>query len=70
MQFSETKETIASEWSNNDKPYEAEKAIINPSNVSLILKDRVLPSSGNTIKIVAARRVSSLVNNEHKYVMC
>lgn len=36
MRVSETKEAIASEWRNNGKPYEAERTIIYPPNISLI----------------------------------
>lgn len=35
-QVSETKGVIASEWSNNDKPCEAERTIIYTPNVILI----------------------------------
>lgn len=36
MQVSENKEAVVSEWSNNDKTYEAGKAIIYLPNISLI----------------------------------
>lgn len=40
MQVSETKKEIASEWSNNDKPGEAERTIIYSPNISLIKKKK------------------------------